>query len=310
MAPQRPLIRTTALLAALTAMALAGCTAPATPSDVAVASYPASFLAETLAGDDLTVLDISGDAALHDFEPRLRDLRDLRHTGLLALWSEDLESWAHQAEQSLGGSAPPMLELIALPAGERLLKMDNDHDEDDHHGHDHGDRTHDPHTWTDPLAMAASAHLLADRLAADHPEHAANITARADALVERLHGLHDAFVEGLQDCAHNTVITNHEAHNYLAHRYGFHLMTLHGLAPGSEPSPATLQEVIETIKDHDLPIIFIEEGSSPDALRSIQDETGVDVHVLETMETRPTDGDYLDAQYRNLQELRAAMGCV
>ncbi|MGB1586768.1 MAG: metal ABC transporter solute-binding protein, Zn/Mn family [Thermoplasmatota archaeon] len=188
----------------------------------------------------------------------------------------------------------------------------HDHGHDHGHGHDdhdHGELDFDPHTWNDPLAMAASANLLADHLSQAFPEQASNITARNDALQGRLTALHESFVTGLGNCTHDLVITNHEAHAYLAKRYGFELLTLHGLAPGSEPSPATIQEVIDTIREHNIPTIFIEEGADADALRAIQHETRVAVDVLHTLESRPASGDYMTLQQQNLQALRTALAC-
>lgn len=304
------------LLAPLLIVAtLSGCVGSAEPADIAVASYPAAFLAEFLAGDDLVLVDLARGGALHDFEPSARDLNQLRASTHLILWDEALESWAHQAEHSLGNSAPKVVEVTALPAGEQTIALDDDHeghsdggDAADEHGHD--ELEYDPHTWNDPLAMQASLHVLADFLTAAYPDNATAIQARADVLDARLTALHESFGLGLSECARNTVVTNHEAHNYLAKRYGFELFTLHSITPGSEPSPQVIQDAIEMIDELGLPSIFIEEGTDAGALRAIQDETGVEVRILNTLESRPMEGDYIDAQRHNLQELRFAMGCA
>ncbi len=278
---------------------MAGCVAPVEPADIAVASYPAAFLTEALVGDELRIVDLSA-GALHDFEPSVRDLDQLRQTTHLILWDEALESWAHRAEESLGGSAPAVIEISRLPAGEDYLEGEDD-------GHGHGAR--DPHTWNDPLAMQASLRFLADELAAAYPELASAIDARAGALSARLDALHADMADGLTGCSRTTIITNHEAYNYLAHRYGFDIFALHGLEPGSEPSPATVDEAIRIIKEQGIPVIFIEEGADKDNLRAIKAETGVEVRVLVTSESRPPAGDHIDSQYRNLWELRNALGC-
>lgn len=300
------------------AFVLPGCLGDVEPADLAVASYPAAFAAESLAGDDLTVADLGTGTGLHDFEPSTRQLEQLRKSDHLVLWSEGLESWAHQAEESLGASAPDVIELIRPPPGMAYLAPEeggdhgdeqDDHEEAGHDDHGHDALDHDPHTWTDPLAMQASAHALADELTAAYPEHADNLTARLAALDDRLESLHEAFVTGLQECTQDTIVVNHEAYRYMGARYNFTIISLHGLEPGSEPSPDTVQEAIETIRDLGLRAIFIEEGTDPDALRAIQDETGVRVEVLETLETRPADGDYVDAQYKNIDALRYALEC-
>lgn len=275
--------------------ALSGCVTDPAPTDLAVASYPAAFLAETLGGPDVSVADLGSRVPLHDFEPTSRDLARLRHADHLVLWGDTIEAWAHRASDSLGRSAPPVFELTTDAP-------------DNADGHEAGDHD-DPHTWTDPLTMRAAATRLADQLAQWYPQRAANITARAATLEARLDDLDAAFTDGLADCTHDTIVTNHAAHGPLAARYGFHILSLHGIAPGAEPSPATVRDVIQTIRDLALPVLFIEEGTSPAAVAAIQDETGVEVRILATLEQRPAQGDYIDEQYRNLQQLRFALAC-
>jgi ABC-type Zn uptake system ZnuABC Zn-binding protein ZnuA len=343
------------------ALILSGCVGAPSPADLAVASYPAAFLAEALAGDDLVVVDIGSGVAVHDYEATPSDLDRLRNADHLLLWDERLETWADRARTSLGGSAPPVYEITRLPAGEGLLDghvddehaddqdehVDDEHADDGHdddhsddaddeqvddehagadgdeaHGDDHTDDDHDhtdeghdhdlpydPHTWTDPLVMRASAAALAAQMVEWYPVHAANITARAAALDARLVALDAAFAAGLADCAHDTIVTNHEAHAYLARRYDFHVLSLHGITPGAEPSPATVYEILQVIRDAGLPAVFVEEGTDPTTLTAIREETGVAVRTLATLESRPADGDYLDEQYRNLEELRFGLAC-
>jgi ABC-type Zn uptake system ZnuABC Zn-binding protein ZnuA len=301
-------------------MMLPGCLSSPEPADIAVASYPAMFLVEQIAPQELRVATLGSGQALHDYEPGSRDLDQLRKTTLLVLWDEGLERWAHHAEESLGGAAPSVFELTTLPPGEHLLEPGNDageHEDGEHEtgdmdddGHGHGAMDHDPHTWNDPLVMRASAIRFGSFLQQAYPEHAAGIAGRLDDLEARLDDLHAAFTAGLGDCDHDVIITNHQAHNYLARRYGFELLSIHGLTPGSEPAPHAVEAIIDAIKEHNLPAIFIEEGTDHNALRAIKQETGVEVRVLHTLETPPSTGDYLTAQQQNLEELRFALACT
>lgn len=286
-------------------LAFAGCVAPVEPADVAVASYPAAFLVQTLVGDDLMVAQLAASGALHDFEPSARDLNQLRQSTHLILWDESLESWAHRAEESLGKTAPTVWEISRLPHGEDPLEADGDEHDDSGHGHS----SHDPHTWNDPLAMRSSLWYLTSELKAAYPQHAAVMQTRAETLSDKLSTLHVAFKDALDACDRDTIVTNHEAHNYLAARYGFHLHALHGIEPGSQPSPATVNDAIQKIKEFGIPSIFIEEGTDPDTLQAIKDETGVQIRVLFTSESQPATGDYIDSQYQNLQEIKYALGC-
>lgn len=299
------------LLALLTAPALSGCVS-GVESDVAVASYPTYLLADRLAGDDLRVALVGKPGvSLHDYEPTLRDVDTLRRTDLLVLHGLGVEPWVEEALGSLGDRAPAHVEVAALPAGEAFLEADPDHGtQDGPDDHDHG--VLDPHTWLDPLAYGAEADAIAAALSGRWPTHADAIGARLAALQQDIAALDQDYQDGLASCEHDIIVTNHNAYSYLARRYGFDVLALHGIEPGAQPDPDTVQEVIDTIKEYGLPVFFIEEGTDPGAVRAIREETGVEIRVLDTLGVAPRGGDrdYFAVQRGNLQHLQLALGCA
>jgi zinc/manganese transport system substrate-binding protein len=163
---------------------------------------------------------------------------------------------------------------------------DDDHADDDHaddDGHDHGDE--DPHFWHDPHRMADAVPGLAELIVEALPELDADaLRDRARALAEEYDAVDDEVAEILAAVPDERryLITNHDTFGYFAVRYGFEVIGT--VIPGGDtlaaPSAADLAELIEEIREHDLPAIFADNTIAPGLVRALADEAGVDVEVV------------------------------
>jgi len=107
------------------------------------------------------------------------------------------------------------------------------------------------------------------------------------------------------------VATNHNAYSYIAVEYDIKFTTVHGIDPEGEPSPEDVAKVIEFIKEEGITVLFVEEYTDQSSVQSIVDETGVDIKILYTMETAPSDADedYISTMTKNLENLVTGIGC-
>lgn len=253
---------------------LAGCASPVSQVDIAVASYPSYFLVSRLAGDDLSVANLASHIEPHEYQPTPRDVAQMRAASHVIIWDPVLEPWAAESAVRLKTTSEA-----------------------------------DPHTWLDPILMAEAGLGLASQMKSWYPEHADAIEARADGLAAELFQLHVAFQEGMRGCKVSTIATAHDAYSYLGARYNFSIVSLEGTTPGGEPSPQDIQRVIKVIRDQKLKVFFIEEETDPSTVAAIQEETGVAVRVLATLETQPETGNYVTVQIKNRDALREALQC-
>tara|TARA_B100001248_G_C27356392_1_gene444054 strand:- start:1056 stop:1466 length:411 start_codon:yes stop_codon:yes gene_type:complete len=113
-------------------------------------------------------------------------------------------------------------------------------------------------------------------------------------------------------CTTKTVAANHNAYSYITERYGVEFVTVHGLDPEGSPTVEGVENVISTIKEESITVIFIEEYTLASSVASIVNETGVDVLYLYTMEKAPSDegDDYLSMMNKNLDNLKVGLGCA
>lgn len=192
-------------------------------------------------------------------------------------------------------------------------ETENENNHDDDHTHDHGDLEGDPHLWLDPANMIALTEHVADELAGLDPDNAEAYEANASELAGELEELDHEFSEGLAQCERSLIVVSHEAYGYLTQRYGLEQLGVAGLDPESEPSPARVAEVHDTIRAEDVTTVFYEPLTSADIVQSVADDLGLDTAVLDPIEgltDETLDEDYLSLMRQNLDALRTANGCA
>ena len=197
---------------------------------------------------------------------------------------------------------------------------DTHDDHGDEEGHDdHGDEealAYDPHSWLDPLAYKAQVALVLGEMKTVFPDLADTFQANADAFMASLDEVdadYSAAFGSNGTCTNNTVAANHNAYSYIAYRYNLEFVTVHGLDPEGEPSAADIAEVVEKIEEDAITVLYIEEYTDETAVNSIVEQTNgaVTVQTLYTMELPPKDSsdDYLSLMEKNLNSLKAGLGC-
>ena len=204
----------------------------------------------------------------------------------------------------------------------------DDHSDEEGDHDDHGDEIeadegeeafdYDPHSWLDPLSFNEQLKLVQDKLTMTFPDGTEAFAENTEAYSAQLTQLHDRFEVALGDqgtCVtggfDKTIVANHNAYSYISVRYDIDILTVHGLDPEGEPSPAEVAEVVEHIKEEGITVLFVEEYTDQSAVQSIVEETGVEVQILYTMEMRPSDNtdDYLSMMNKNIVNIVTGIGC-
>ncbi len=188
----------------------------------------------------------------------------------------------------------------------------DDHgDEDDHDDHAEEELAYDPHSWLDPVAMAAQADVVLAKLIEAFPDGEDVFTENANAFKAELVALDDKYKSLTSTCSDPTVAANHNAYSYLAYRYDIEFVTVHGLDPEGEPSAEDVVKVVEHIEEEGITVLFVEEYTDQSSVQSIVDQTGVSIQILYTMEMAPMDSseDYLSLMNKNFESLEAGISC-
>lgn len=285
--------RLAAIAATLTALFLSACAGPAQSQRLQVVAglYPLAFVAERVGGDRVDVTNLTPPAGHpHELELTAQQVAAVTEADLVVY----ISTLQPALDEAVGLAQKPGAVLDALTA----VAADPAAIED-------------PHMWLDPKLLAKFADEVAARLSETDPAGEATFTANAAALRGQLSELDTEYVTGTKTCTNRTLIVSHLAYGYLAAAYDFELVSVSGISPESEPSPARLAEVAALVERLGATTVYSESALDSKVADTIAAETGAAVRVLSPLESLTEAGDdYFSVMRTNLAALQAGQGCA
>ncbi len=187
----------------------------------------------------------------------------------------------------------------------------HDHDDHGHHGHDHG--AFDPHAWQSIGHAVTYVDNIAAGLAQADPENAAAFYENRAAYVAELEALEAevaAMMEALPESA-RTVVTSHDAFQYLGQDYGLTFLAPQGLSTEAEASAQDVAGLITQIREEGISAVFVESITDNRLLEQIASETGATIGgTLYSDALSGPDGPastYIDMMRHNMTTLTEAL---
>ena len=202
-----------------------------------------------------------------------------------------LEDHEIEREWNIDGQ-PRSLAFVGIGAGDEYVDHDVETDEhmegeDDHGeegGHDHAHGPLDPHFWFDPHRVSIATHEIAELLSELDPAGAEMYEANAEAYSEELDDLHTWALEQVSavPSEQRILVTSHDSLSYFAVLYGFEIVgtVIPGGTTELESTASQLTELIEVIREHNVPVIFGETTVTERIAQTIADETGAELVSL------------------------------
>ena len=132
----------------------------------------------------------------------------------------------------------------------------------------------------DPRLAAAYVRNIEAALAERYPPHAAEFAKRARSYVERLEALDREIAGALAgiEQGRRKLVTTHDAFRYFGRRYGIEVVaTIWGISTEREPSAREIRAIVDGIRAHDVPAVFVETTVNPALMLRIAEETGIRV---------------------------------
>lgn len=296
------------LAGAVAASLLAACGASGSAVEdgrvsVVASFYPLAEAASKVGGDLVSVQNLTPPGVEpHDLELAPDDIEAIATADVIVYlgggFQPAVEDALAEAEHAVTVDALDAVATNAAPASEAEEGL-----------------TVDPHVWLDPARFEEIVRAVADALAKADPANEATYAANAEAYVAQIAALDEEFRTGLSDCGRTTIVTSHEAFGYLADAYGLTQVGILGLSPEAEPDPRRLAELRDLVEREGVTTIFAEELVSPKVAETLASEAGVQVAVLNPIESL-TDAqekageDYLSLMRENLDTLRRALDCA
>lgn len=224
-----------------------------------------------IGGDRVQVAGIlTAGADPHDYEPTAADATAIARADLLVTHGAGLDAWMDKLIATANSRAP----RTVATSGLMLLK-----------GDDAAFAGGDPHVWHDPSLVKAICATIADSLGRVDAAHAAQYRQHATVYGGQLDAL-DAMLRVRYDtipAAGRKLVTNHDAFQYLARRYGFTVVgaVIPSLSDAAEPSARDISALIATIKREGVKAIFAETQANPRVAEQVAREAGI--RIVDTL---------------------------
>jgi zinc/manganese transport system substrate-binding protein len=269
---QRGARRLVVLLLGL-AVALAGCSASGSDDSdtgltVVATTTILGDLAHNIVGDHGTVeVLLPTGADPHDYQPSAQQVAAMQRADLVVANGLGLEEGLADVLAGVRDDGTTVLEVAPLvnpiPFGS-------------------GGDTEDPHVWFDPLRMADAAVLVSDQLTAI--DGSVDWASAAEAYGSAL-AIADVEIQTILSAVaepNRRLVTNHDALEYFAQRYGFEVVgtVIPGGATLADPSSAELAAVVSEIQRLGVPAIFAETTEPAVLADAVAAEVGGDIEVV------------------------------
>ena len=275
---------------------LSGCGASAPQAQVAATTLPVyTFTSRILDGTDITCTRLVTEqvSCLHDYALNIDQVRCSEAAEAVVISGAGLEDFL--------GDLLEEDKIIDSSRGISLLPG-KEHHHEGHEGHDHAPG--DPHIWLSPEAAKVMSQNICEGLSAKYPDQKDRMEENLKALLNELSDLQAYGEEQLKDLSCREIVTFHDGFSYLAQAFDLTILRSIEEEHGSEASAKDLSDLIELVKEHQLPAIFTERNGSDAAASVIASETGVKTFPLTTA---MSGDDYFSAMYQNIDTLKEAL---
>ena len=166
--------------------------------------------------------------------------------------------------------ANPNMQIIHTDTG---IEKKPIHRHDGHHktGHSH-EGVKDPHIWlSPPLVMLQARHIMAGLTSLD-PANTAAYEKNYEAFINRLVGLDTFLLKQFSDIKSSRFMVFHPSWGYFADAYGLDQIAIE--IEGKTPKAKDVTALIQTAKENDISVIFVQPQFSVKQAKIIAKEIG------------------------------------
>jgi len=133
-----------------------------------------------------------------------------------------------------------------------------------------------PHLWTDPILALKYAELIKDQFSIQDPQNATYYTENYERFKSRIESLDQAIISAVATIPEENrrLLTYHDSFPYFAARYGFEVIGAVQPSDFTEPSAREVANLIDQIRETNVPAIFGSEVFPSKVMEQIAKEGG------------------------------------
>lgn len=251
----------------LVAVALVGCASANVDNgkvDAVATTTMIADLAREVGGERVVVHGImkpGGDP--HLYQPTPADARQVAQSEIVFVNGLHLEGWIDRLIENAGGDRPVVTVSKGIQSQADPLRK----------GYP------DPHIWFNVRYWVTAAENVRDGLIALDPAGKADYLAQGQRYIDQLKALDQWVLAeiGRLPAERRHLITSHDAFNYFGRAYGFQVKGVQGISTESEAGARDVAKIVDHIRQHRIPAIFIETSVNPQLIEQISRETGIKI---------------------------------
>ena len=270
-----------------------------------------SLVTRVMAGIGTPDLIVNRGASPHDYSLRPSNAASLEAADLVFWISSELTPWLEGALKTLAADAK-VIELMDTKASTVLPFRDGATFETHSHRHKHDEDEHatvniDPHGWLDPDNGKTWLDVIATELSKIDPENTDiyfdNVSqgkTDIDAVISEI----DATLATFRG---TNFIVYHDAYQYFERRFDVLAAGSISMGDVSDPSPARIAEIRQTVEELDMTCVFSEPQFNPELIATVVDGTNARARVIDPLGTHLTLGaDFYLNLLRNIAQTMAS----
>ena len=219
-------------------------------------------MAKNVAGDAAIVESITKPGAeIHDYQPTPKDI--LRAQGAdVILWNGmNLERWFERFLQDVKNARS----VVVTEGIEPISIYEGPYD-----------GKPNPHAWMSTQNALIYIRNIEKALSDADPKNAKTYAANAAAYAQKITDLRDGLAKALENIPEDQryLVTSEGAFSYLARDLSMREVYLWPINADQQGTPQQIRHVIDTVREHNIPVVFSESTVSPRPAEQVAAETG------------------------------------
>lgn len=206
--------------------------------------------------DIYTMVKPGGDP--HTYNPSTEDIEKMKKADAV-IWN-GLHLEAHMVDQLKSNGEKQFAAGESVPQ-DMLLPWIEDGKQDGY----------DPHIWNNVKAWAQISKNVGDFLGKRNPAKAEEYKKNAETYANKIDEAAKEAHKLLDPLKGKTLITGHDAFNYLGKEFGINIEATDFVSSEAEKSATQMKELADKIAKEKIPTIFVDNTQNPQAIKSLED---------------------------------------
>ncbi|HEY9039729.1 MAG TPA: zinc ABC transporter substrate-binding protein [Roseovarius sp.] len=245
-----------------------------------------SLVARVMDGLGTPTVIVRPGASPHGYAMRPSEAGALQQADAVFWIGPALTPWLEGAIDALAGRASvtalleaPGTNVMAFRSGDRFGPQEHDEHDHDAHGHE----GEDPHAWLDPRNAQVWLDVIAQRLAEMDPENAQAYRANAEAGRAEIAALEAELQDALAPVRDVPFVVFHDAFHYFEDRFGLAATGAIALGDASDPGPARIAAVRQTVQELGVRCVLSEPAFNPSLVQTVMEGSGARTGLVDPM---------------------------